>query len=85
MNRESVTRYVPTYINRAGMRTLMRNAQGRDTFDTEQEAQAWLDAVLSNVNSADTIRSLWGDNPHFEVRPCPCWPVHHDPQGVWFD
>ncbi len=79
-----VTRYVATYVNRDGMRTLMRAAQGRDTFATAADAQAWIDAVTAN-NSADTIRQVWGANPHFAVRPCDCWPGHFDPKGVWFD
>lgn len=81
---ESVTRYVPTYINKDGMRTLMRNAQGRDTFATEDEASDWIAAVITN-NTADNIRQVWGSNPRFEVRPCPCYPGHFDPQTVWFD
>lgn len=81
---ESVTRYVATYVNKDGERTLMQPAQGRNTYATHDEAQAWIDAVTAN-NSADTVRSLWGDNPQFAVRPCPCYPGHFDPQTVWFD
>jgi hypothetical protein len=83
MNNE-VTRYVPTYVNKDGMRTLMRKSQGRDTFDTPEAAQAWIGAVTVN-NNANTVREIWGDNPQFEVRPCPCWPGHFDPKTVWFD
>lgn len=82
--RQSVTRYVPTYINASGMRTLMRRAQGRDTFATAKEADRWIETVTRN-NSPSTIREVWGDDPRFEVRPCPCYPGHHDPQTVWFD
>jgi hypothetical protein len=81
---ESVTRYVGTYVKADGMRTLMQAAQGRNTYATAKEAQDWVDAVKS-VNSADTIKQIWGDNPRFEVRPCACWPGHFDPKGVWFD
>lgn len=84
MSETSVTRYVPTYVNKDGMRTLMRHAQGRDTFATEEEAAEWIAAVAAN-NSADTVRQIWGDDPRFEVRPCPCWPGHFDPQTVCFD
>lgn len=80
----SVTRYVATFVNRHGVRTLMRAAQGRNTFDTAKAAQEWIDEVTC-VNSADTIRQVYGDDPRFEVRPCDCWPVHHDPKSVWFD
>ena len=81
---KSVTRYVGTYVNSRGERTLMTAAQGRNTYATAAEAQSWLDAVSKN-NSADTLRQVWGDNPRFEVRACPCWPNHFDPQTVWFD
>lgn len=80
---ESVTRYVGTYITRDGQRTLMAAAQGRNTYATAAEAQTWVDAVTSN-NAADTLKQLWGEDPRFEVRPCPCWPGHFDPQTCWF-
>jgi len=80
----SVIRYVATYVNSHGARTLMGAAQGRNTYKTAEEAQAWIDAVISNT-SACTIRQIWGDNPRFEVRPCPCWPGNFDPQNVWFE
>lgn len=80
----SVTRFVGTYINARGQRTLMTSSQGRFTFATEAAAQQWVDAVTAN-NSEDTRRKVWGENPRFEVRPCPCWPEHYDPQTVWFD
>lgn len=84
MTKESVTRHVGTYINKDGMRTLMGPAQGRNTFATAADAQAWVDAVSKN-NSADTLRQVWGDDPRFEVRECPCYPNHFDPQTVYFD
>lgn len=80
----SVTRYVVTYVNRYGARTLAQGCQGRYTYATEAEAQAWLDAMQAN-NGADTVRSVFGENPRFEVRPCQCYPGHFDPMGVYFD
>lgn len=79
-----VLRYVGTYVNANGDRTLMGPAQGRNTFETQEAAQSWVDAVTAN-NSADTIRQVFGDDPQFEVRPCPCWPGHFDPKTVWFN
>ncbi len=84
LNAGSVVRYVPTYVNRDGMRTLICAAQGRNTWATYQEAAEYMAAILSN-NSADQLRSLWGDNPRFEVRACDCWPNHFDPKGIYFD
>lgn len=82
--RESVTRYVVTYVKKDGMRTLIGPAQGRNTYATAAEAEEHMRSILS-VNSASTIRDAWGENPRFEVRPCPCYPGHFDPQNVWFD
>jgi len=82
--RKSVMRYVATFINAHGARTLMGAAQGRNTFETATEAQAWIDAVTAN-NSAQNVAMVWGRNPRFEVRACPCYPGHFDPQTVWFD
>lgn len=80
---ESVTRYVATYKPPQGSRTLMCAAQGRNTYATAAEAQAWLDAVTSS-NAKENLDQLFGTNPQFEVRPCQCWPGHFDPIGVWF-
>jgi len=80
---EHVTRYVATYVNREGIRTLMTAAQGRNTYASAEAAQAWIDAVTAN-NGVDTIKRVWGDHPQFDVRPCPCYPGHFDPQTVWF-
>lgn len=80
----SVTRFVATYVNKDGMRTLIAPAQGRYTYELAVQAQAWIDSITAN-NSPDRIREIWGDNPRFEVRPCLCWPGHFDPKNVWFD
>ncbi len=79
-----VIRYVATYVNKCGERTLMRPAQGRNTHETAEEAQAWIDAVKAN-NHVNTIKQIWGDTPRFEVRECPCYPGHFDPKTIWFD
>ena len=83
MTNDSVIRYVATYVHNHGMRTLMTSAQGRYTYATADEAQAWIDAVRKN-NDQDTLIALWGADT-FEVRPCECWPGHFDPKGVWFE
>ena len=81
----SVIRYVGTYLIDDGRpRRLIGPAQGCLTFETYAEAQTYIDAVTSS-NGSDTIRQVWGDNPRFEVRPCPCYPAHFDPQTCWFD
>ncbi len=79
---KSVIRYVATRLNADGDRVLAVAAQGRNTYATEQEAQAWIDAVKSN-NNADSIAFLRAET--LEVRPCECWPGHFDPKGIYFD
>lgn len=81
---ESVTRWVVTHINKDGARTLSCPMQGRHTWETRELAQAWLDAVRKNTD-ADTLVQLYGNPDAMEVRPCPCWPGHFDPQTCWFD
>lgn len=80
----TIIRFVPTYINAQEQRTLMCPMQGRHTFATEAEAQAWIDAVTRN-NDDDRLRMIYGDDPRFEVRACPCGPEHFDPKTCWFD
>ena len=64
----------------------MHAAQGRYTYATPEEAQAWIDAVYTNGNnSPETLRSIWGENPRGAVRPCTCWAGHFDPLGIYFD
>lgn len=81
--RASVIRYVPTYIDQNGMRTLMLPQQGRHTFETAREAERWIDAIRAHT-SADTLRQVYGEDT-FEVCACPCYPDHFDPRTCWFD
>lgn len=75
-------RYVVTHIGRGGMRTLAHTAQGRFTYATAAEAQAWIDSAMRN-NSPDKLRSVYG--MPLEVRPVECWPGHNDPRQCYFD
>jgi hypothetical protein len=84
MSQASVIRYVGTYVNAEGQRTLMTASQGRHTHATREDAQRWV-AAVTNENHPSTIKQVWGENPQFEVRECPCYPNHFDPQNVWFD
>lgn len=79
-------RWVPTYVGKDGLRTLVLGAQGRWTFDTKKEAQAWCDAARAN-NSADSLAQIYGPGgaESMEPRACECWPGHNDPKGVYFD
>ena len=84
MTADDVVRYVPTYVDKDGTRTLMRGAGGGETFATREEAQAWLDA-LQATTSAEAIRSDWGTSPRFDVRPCRCRPDDFAPQDIYFE
>jgi len=82
-----ITRYVVTYVNRDGMRQLAHAQQGRHTYATADEADAWIRAALAN-NSRETLESVYGGAAgvaSLAVRPCACWPGHFDPVGIYFD
>lgn len=80
-------RYVATYYSQKnGYRQMMTACQGQYTYGTEAEAQHWIDAVTNpETNTADTLRSVYGDDPRFEVRAVACWPGHFDPVRSIFD
>ena len=77
-------RYVATRINSDGMRQLASAMQGRHTYATPEEAQAWIDAIKAN-NSPDRLADIWGAEPSLEVRPVVCYPGHFDPTTCYFD
>lgn len=52
--------------------------QGRYTYDTAEQAQAWIDAAMQN-NSASTLNSVF--KLPLSVAQCKCWPGHFDPKG----
>jgi hypothetical protein len=76
-------RYVITHLDKkAGMRTLAEPMQGRFTYETAEQAQAQLDAIMAG-NNKEKLESLFG--LPLEVRPVPCWPGHFDPMVCWLD
>lgn len=79
-------RYVATYVNKDGERTMIGPAQGRHTYATEREARAQIDAMRTN-NGPRTLADAFGEGAAatFEVRPVECWPGHNDPKTVWFE
>ena len=81
---KTVTRYVVTMQRPGDLRQLAHPAQGRATYATPEEAQAWIEGALAN-NSHDTLRSVYGPLDALQVRPCTCWAGHFDPVGVYFD
>ena len=79
---ESVTRYVITYLDECGDRRLFGSQQGRNTYHSAREARLGIIDILGN-NSAETLKEFCCER--LEVRPCPCDPVHFDPQQSCFD
>jgi len=78
-----ITRYAVTYVNRDGFRVLAHANQGRNHFETLEEAQTHIAATLAN-NSRDTLESVFG--PHLdtlEATPTKCY-SHGDAIGTVF-
>jgi hypothetical protein len=83
---DSVIRWTVTHIARDGFRIMTAPArQGRYTYETEQEAQTWLDAMLVNT-PRDTLIQIHGAQAMgtFRTDPCSCWPGHFDPKQMYF-
>lgn len=80
---QGVRRWVVTHIGRDGLRTLTHTAQGRETFATREEAQAWIDAAKENTPSQ--LASVVGDVSTLRPIEIECWPAHLDPKGTVFD
>lgn len=74
------TRYAITKIQRDGLRVLALANQGRNHFDTKPEAEQALQAILQN-NSADTLKSVYGDLLKMRVDPVECYD-HGDAKGT---
>lgn len=75
-------RYVITHMGKNGLRTLTFAAQGRHTFDTEGQAQDYLNLLLEN--GIKTRMPNGCDWQTLEVRPVECWD-HKDPKTCYFD
>jgi len=82
----TVTRFVVTFINRNGMRTILGPVQGRNTFATRSEAADWVAAIVGG-NASYRLAEIYGAQAvgSFEPRAVACYPGHHDPTTVWFD
>lgn len=77
----SVIRYVVTTSTEDPQyRKLFHPQQGRYTYETPEQAQAWIDGFYQN-NSPDVVAELGQD---LQVRPCLCYPGHFDPFQCYF-
>ena len=81
-----VMRWVLTFINVDGQRTLALPRQGEYTKATKAEIDTQIASWLKNT-SMDTLKQVFGEKgpASFEARECPCYPVHFDPTNCWFD
>ncbi len=84
MSEDSVTRYVLTYVNRAGDRCMVDARQGRFTYATREEAQQRLDSLLAH-NTPERLAEFFSPNPQLDVRAAECWPNHFDPMTYYFN
>lgn len=66
------TRYAITFIDKDGNRALAMANQSRNHFDTQKEADDYL-TVMKSVNSADTLKSLFGDIETLRADPIECY------------
>lgn len=80
----TMKRYAITHINRAGFRVLTFANQGRNHFDTREEAQIALGGLTDN-NSETTLAEQFG--PHFvtlAVHSIECYD-NGDSKGIYLE
>jgi hypothetical protein len=78
---KGVMRYVVTQLNEFGYRTFAHARQGRHTYATFDEAEAWIKAA--HAQNGERLAEFYG--LPLEVRACECWPEHFDPMGIIFE
>lgn len=82
-----VIRYVVTHILQSGVmrghRGLTFAQQGRNTYATPEQAQAWIEAARKN--NSTSILAMYGTPDTLEVRAARCYPGHFDPMDTWFE
>ena len=85
-SKNSVIRYVITYMNHEDTRRLIGPPWGSRTRATEEEAAELLHNVLTN-NSEAALVDAYGPQSvgTFKVSPCECWPGHFDAKDTVFD
>lgn len=80
---KSVTRYVVTHVGTDGRRVMANAAQGRHTYATREEGERMADLMRKNNRiEGGKLAGVFG--LPLQVRACPCYPGHFDPQRVYF-
>lgn len=83
--RKYVWRWVPTRVNKDNMRCLMLPQQGRYTWATKAEVDAYITAIVtSEHNNVAQLTQLYGVLAEIKPRQCKCYPGHFDPMAVFF-
>ena len=80
---KQVIMHAITYVGKDGLRVLTHPNQNRYFKRTKKEADEHLKAMLTN-NSADTIKSIFGDAPDFKVIPVEMWGEDGDAKRTVF-
>jgi hypothetical protein len=60
---------------------MVHACQGRNTYTTREEAQAWIDAVMAN-NSPERVSAMF--RLPLSVSVADCYPTHLDPVGCYW-
>lgn len=77
-------KFALTFVNSQGLRVLAHANDGRMTWKTKKEGEAYLNNMLKN-NSKETLESIFGENPKFEVREVVCYSNGEVTQAVFED
>ena len=77
-------KFALTFINSEGLRVLAHQNDGRMTWNTKKQGDKYLESMLKN-NSEDTIKSIFGENPQFQVKEVVCYSNGEVTQAVFED
>lgn len=79
-----IIKHAITYIDKTGLRVLAMPNQNRYFFNTTKQAEQRLKDIRTNT-STDTITSIFGEKPQFEVRPVEMWCKDGDAKRTIFN
>lgn len=79
-----ITKYTITFVDKTGLRVLALANHNPNFDNSSKQAENRLKAIKAN-NSTDTIKSVFGENPQFEVRPVEMWCEDGDAKRTVFE
>jgi hypothetical protein len=77
-------KFALTFVDSQGLRVLAHANDGRRTWKTKKEGETHLTNMLKN-NDKETLESIFGENPQFEVREVVCYSNGEVTQAVFED